>query len=480
MKKKYRAVLFCFAVLSLPWQLFARRGAPEGPAKPKETLAVVAIPAYIDTTGSQNYGYLSGSLTDAVDASMQQKFDYSRAKQNTVEAETKRLWQPKKIPSDQEIRQIATATQSDYVVVGSYSLSPNKKQIIFYTRIFIAPDKFIDTPPLTNNADATLFDATNKVATEIVQAIETEALARATAANQAKAKGGEKITLAKVVEPTASTTEENYSRHRSRYFGIGLGYGTNTIERHTQFYQYASASTMINADLRISDNFMIYGKFALPQTPSGGQIPTNYKNNGNQTVGFEVGDRVGDYVFGMNYRNFSDVNPAGIYVRDLLGWSASAYVKSHFNLFTVAGVYFGLDLDSYADIYSTKVTGITTNGTKALWNVEGAVNVSYFLPVVNASITGIVGGAYSLLDTTGQFLTTTSGVLAWDTANRNGIFTGVRYGLELAKWFNGVELRGEVYATPSVAAKYQPLDEQNARRTSYVFATVSAGYRFGF
>jgi hypothetical protein len=182
----------------------------------------------------------------------------------------------------------------------------------------------------------------------------------------------------------------------------------------------------------------------------------------------------------MNYRNFSDVNPAGIYGRDLAAWSASAYVKSHFNMFTLGGIYFGFDLDSYADVYSTKVSGVTTSSGKILWNVEGAFNVSYFLPIVNASLTGLVGGAFSIIDTTGQALTTTSGVLAWDTSNRNSTFTGVRLGLELEKYFSGVTLRGEVYTTPSVNSKYQPLSDQNEKRSSYVFAAVSAGYRFGF
>ena len=78
LQKNYLVGAVLAATLFLSSQIFARRG--EEPAAAKSSLAVVAIPAYVDTTGSQNYGYLSGSLTDAVDASMQQKFDYARAK----------------------------------------------------------------------------------------------------------------------------------------------------------------------------------------------------------------------------------------------------------------------------------------------------------------------------------------------------------------------------------------------------------------
>ncbi|MBX3721955.1 MAG: hypothetical protein KF713_08955 [Turneriella sp.] len=479
MRKKTIPFLCIAAALSTAVE--ARRGAPEtGPRQ--GALAVVAIPAYIDTTGSQNYGYLSGSLTDAVDSSMQQKFDYARANQKTVEGEAKKAWKANKVPSDAEIRQIAAATASDYVVVGSYTLSADKKQIIFNTRIFIAPDKFINVTPLANNADATLFDATNKVATEIVAAIEAEARARA-AANQATVKAGEKIALSKTPDPAApaaKTEDSDYQREKDRYIGVGVGYQTNAVERHIQFYQYPSAALVVNADLRITRIFRIYGRAALPQTPAGQGIPAAYKNNGNQTIGIEIGDRYGDYIFGLNYRNFSDVNPTGSLVRDLANWSASAYTNTNFRLFNLGPVYFGVDFDSYLDIYSTKVTGVTSDNIKMLWNLEGAATVSYFIPVISVSATALVGTAFSILDSTGQTLSSVSGTPAWDKVNRNGILTGVRYGLELRKNIFGIILKAEGFYTPSVAGKFQPLDEQNARRTSYAFANLSANYQFGF
>lgn len=482
MKKKSWAMVMMFFVLA-PLHILARRGdPPPAPVVKKEkpqVLAVVAIPAYVDTTGSKNYGYLSGSLTDAVNNSMQQKFDYARANQSAVDAQTQKAW-VNRVPSDEEIRRVATATASDYVVVGSYSLSKNKKQIIFNTRIFIAPDKFIDAPTFTNNADATLFDATNKVAEEIVKTIEADALARAAAAPQKDKpiKEGEKITLAKTPEPEPPS--EPTQRYSDRYLRAGVGYATNTVERHTQFYNYASSPVTADLDFRLSDYILLYGKATFPQTPSGGAIPATYQNKGNQTLGLEIGDRFGNYVVGFSFRNFTDTNPGATTVRDLLGWSMSGYLRTHFDLFELASIHFGIDLDSYLDYYSTKVTNLTNDKGKFLLNFEGALNVSYFIPVINTSLTGIVGGAYSLLDTTNQVLIASGTNYAWDTSNRNTVFTGVRYGLELAKWFGNVSIKGEVYTTPSVHSKYQPFNAQGSKVGSYTFALLSAHYRFGF
>lgn len=481
MKNKFMAATAGVLALALPWQAFARRGAPEAPAS-KGALAVVAIPAYVDTTGSQNYGYLSGSLTDAVNSSMQQKFDYARASQSAVDGETKKAWKPNKMPSDMEIRQIATATGSDYVVVGSYTLSADKKQIVFNTRIFIAPDKFINAPAFTNNADATLFDATNKVATEIVKSIEDEARARATAANQTQVKEGEKIALSKVQSPEESKKSEESSssaRNSDRYLGVGIGYATNTVERQTQFYQYASSALNLNVDLRITPNLLLYGKVAFPQTPSGDLIPTTYQNKGNQTIGLETGNRRGSYVFGLNYRNFSDTNPAGIYQRDLLKWSSSLYLRSHFSLFDVGGVFFGIDLDSYLDFLSVKKTAAGTTDSSEiglLLNLESSLTVGYFIPVINTSLTGLFGGAYSFIDSTNRPMNVTSS----QDVQRSMIFVGLRYGLELEKWFGGVQFKLEGFITPSLADKFQPLDNRNLPQKSMAYAVLSAGYRLGF
>ena len=56
------------------------------------SLATVALPTYIDATGSKNYGYLAPSLTDAIDASMQQKFDYARADKMPIKATMFAIW----------------------------------------------------------------------------------------------------------------------------------------------------------------------------------------------------------------------------------------------------------------------------------------------------------------------------------------------------------------------------------------------------
>ncbi|HRP68249.1 MAG TPA: hypothetical protein PLY93_01805 [Turneriella sp.] len=459
--------------------------APQPAAK--SGLAVVAIPQYIDTTASKNYGYLSGSLTDAVNQSMQEKFDYSRANQTAVDAKTKQLWKKNQTPTDLEIKQLAISTQSDYVVVGSYSLTPNKKQIVFNTRIYIAPDKFISIAPLTNNADATLFDATNKVATEIVKEIEREALARATAQKSTPTKEGEKIALSKnenkSVAPAPKKEDDSYNYLREndkRHLNITAGYASNTVERQALFYQYPASAMYLRADARLQEELLLYAHLTWPSTDVKDTMPTNYKNNANQTIGLEYGNRNEGYMVGLNYRNFSGTNPAGIFQRDLLNWSSSLYMKTSFHIFNIQSISFGLDLDSYMDIFSIKQIDPTLSTTESdvglLWNVEAAVRAGYYFSPLGVFAVASVGGAYSIIDSTNRPMN----AALTQTIDRSMSFVGLRYSMSLQKWFKNIRLKIAGYLTPSLGADYQYLNSKNEKQTSLAYFDVSATYQFEF
>ncbi|MBV6492125.1 MAG: hypothetical protein LDLANPLL_00116 [Turneriella sp.] len=471
------AVLFFFSSLAF--------AAPQAPTK--SGLAVVAIPQYIDTTGSKNYGYLSASLTDAVNQSMQEKFDYTRANQTSVDTKTKQLWKKNQTPTDIEIKQLAISTQSDYVVVGSYSLTPNKKQIVFNTRIYIAPDKFISVAPFTNNADATLFDATNKVATEIVKEIEREALARATAQKNAPAKEGEKIALSKndgkSVTPASKEEDDSYNYLRDnndRYINIIAGYASNTVERQALFYQYPASTMYLRGDARLQEELLLYAHFALPSSDVKDTMPTNYKNNANQTIGLEYGNRNEGYIVGLNYRNFSGTNPAGIFQRDLLNWSSSLYMKTSLHIFNIQRISFGLHLDSYMDIFSIKQINPTLSTTESdvglLWNIEAALKVGYYFSPLGVFAVASVGGAYSIIDSTNRPMNAS----LTQTTDRSMSFVGLRYSMSLQKWFKNIRFKIAGYITPSLDTDYQYLNSKNEKQTSLAYFDASVTYQFGF
>ncbi|HMV34983.1 MAG TPA: hypothetical protein PKD60_03760, partial [Turneriella sp.] len=134
----HRLAVVLLLANTLPILSQAPTAAPVQPS-----LAIVALPDYVDATGSKNYTYLGPSLTDAINNSMQERFDFQRADKAAVDREVKKLWRPGKIPLDSDVKQIAILTRSDYVIVGSYTLNPRKTQVTFATRVFVAPDRFI-------------------------------------------------------------------------------------------------------------------------------------------------------------------------------------------------------------------------------------------------------------------------------------------------------------------------------------------------
>ncbi|AFM11903.1 hypothetical protein [Turneriella parva] len=484
MNKLYFSLTLSLALTS------ASAAAPTTAAAKPNALATVALPTYIDATGSKNYGYLAGSLTDAIDASMQQKFDYARADKNAVERETKKLWRPGKIPLDADVKQIAILTRSDYVIVGSYSLSQNKKEIIFSTRVYIAPDRFITVPEISNAVDATLFDATNRVATEIVRAIEADALReQAKLAAAPKPEGG-KITLAKAAEKPPEPQKEvlpdlkfesGATRSTEKSIGVGINHHTNYFERHTQFYRYASALTSIDADVYFG-TIRLLGQLAYPKTPTGNLIPTTYENINSWTLGIETDSHSGDswITYGINYRSFSKPNPAGLYPREVLDWSSTIYFDGGVGLFNIGPVRISLDYATYLDIMGGKPVAKTTSDLFLLWNIEGDVRANYTLPVIHANLGLSLGTSVAIYDQTSELYVLSFGDLSLDGNSRAGKASGMRIAVDLNKSFYGITLRLRYVNFPNITTAFQPLDNQNVRRSSLSYFTFGAEYRLAF
>ncbi|GAB4435258.1 MAG: hypothetical protein OHK0011_18420 [Turneriella sp.] len=488
-----RFVVAVLLAISLP--IFSQ---PQTPA-PQPALAIVALPDYVDATGSKNYAYLGPSLTDAINNSMQERFDFQRADKAAVDREVKRLWRPGKVPLDSDVKQLAILTRSDYVIVGSYTLNPRKTQVTFATRVFVAPDRFIPVPDVTNPVDATLFDATNRVAAEIVKVIEDDARAQQAklAAAAPAGKPGEKIALAKAAEappppkpaPAKKSEPEeddewrqfqNEREYRSSIHA-GIGYQGNYFERHTQFYRYPSSMTAIDAGLR-QHGFQIYGQLGMPSTPSGNAIPQTYENSGFWLIGLEAENFYLDFnwlKYGINYRSFNQPNPAGFQIRDLLNWSSTVYTDVGFRVFSIGPVALGLSFATYLDIMSAKHPAKTTGDLLLLWNLEGGLYAAYQIPVIRARLRFAADTSYAVFDQTSEtYVVSPFGDVELDGKSRAGNWSGMRYQLSLSRSFQGVTLRAQYFTYPNIQAAFQPVDGQNKPVDSLHYFRFAADYRY--
>lgn len=472
----------------------------------QSSLAVVALPDYVDATGSKNYSYLGPSLSDAIDASMQKRFDYTRADKKVVDREVKKLWRPGKVPLDSDVKQVAILTKSDYVIVGSYTLNKKKTQVTFSTRIFIAPDRFIQVPDVTNAVDATLFDATNKVAAEIVRVIEADAReqqAKQAAAAATASQPGEKIALAKTMEtpppsppPPAPAKKEPQKEqvdaddseilYYQKAVELRISHDTNYFERHTQFYRYSSSMTMLNAGVRF-DEAKIYGAIAMPSSPSGGAIPAGYENSGFWLLGIEQQARFRRGYeswahYGINYRSFGGPNPAGIYVRDTLNWSLTSYADAGFHFLNAGPVAIGFSLASHLDLMSAQHSQSTDSNLVLLWNIEGGLFAAYRIPVVRVRSLFGIDTSYALIDDTSKAYVVLpfSGTYSLEGMGRSANFSGIRYRFSFSRSYLGVRFGLQYFAYPNITTAFQPVDEQNRLRNSAGYLRFSAEYQWGF
>lgn len=478
-----RLIIFCaiFAAAINP-TLFAQAATPA-----QNQLAIVGVATYVDTTGSKNYGYLAESVTSAIEESMRQKFDFVPADKTTLTRQTQTLWGKKRVPLDADVKRVALLTRSDYLIVGSYSMSRDKKQIVFSTRVFVAPGKFIEVPSISNPTDATLFDATNKVATEIVGAIERDARQRQSEQTAQAKKAGEKISLSKPTSepqqqvPEPKRDEELAINKSSRGpFAIGLSYHTNYFERQTQFYRYAANLWHIDAAYSFDSGFKIFGSFASPSSPTGASIPATSKNSSFWTLGIES-DTDGYRTLGVLFRSFADPNPAAITVRDAMAWSIESYWKGDWDITRFGDVFFGIDLGAHFDIISSRFANSSMDNLFFLANMEGGLSLKYRFPIIGVFGVLNAGTSLGMFDQTSEILQSTGGVgmATMGGSDRSFKLSGLRLALQLSRSIFGINLRFRYVAFPNIASAYQPVNASNQLQSSASYITFGADYHFG-
>ena len=203
-----------------------------------QELARVAILPIENKTGSENFQYLSESLTDAINDSMQKSFTYTKIGANEInkavrDVETAILLKekienekgdkkPEKKLSEKElaaesekkqlekIQALSDALNADIIIYGNYMMDENTNDMIFHTNFYLGMAKTLKPIPETRNqVDSTIFTATDKVAKTIIGVIkmtaavsekhekfkEKEKTKEASAKDKPKTDSGEKMVL---------------------------------------------------------------------------------------------------------------------------------------------------------------------------------------------------------------------------------------------------------------------------------------------
>lgn len=137
-------------------------------AEAKKHLARVAILTFEDNTGTRNYGYLPQSLTEAMDKSLQGKFEYLREDPTKSEA-ARQSFAVKGLYDAEQAADFCRAHGFDIVIYGSFTLDRKTREIVVTTYVSLGKkDKFRRLKERKNPTDATIFSLAEKVADDIV------------------------------------------------------------------------------------------------------------------------------------------------------------------------------------------------------------------------------------------------------------------------------------------------------------------------
>jgi len=158
-------------------------------------LARVAILTYEDESQTKNFGYMPTSLTEAIDKSLQKKFEYVREDPKKSEAARAKL-KRQGVLSAREAAEYCYKNDVQILVFGKFNYDSKSKELIVDTFISLGSEsKFRALKERRNATDATIFTLADRVADDIV--LEMTAIAKEQP-DSGKA-SGDKLELAREV-----------------------------------------------------------------------------------------------------------------------------------------------------------------------------------------------------------------------------------------------------------------------------------------
>lgn len=187
----------------------------------KSHLAKVAILPYVDRTGTGNFRYLSTSLTEAVENSLKQKFEFVPADKASLNKATGRLVKEEPRYNAVLASRLQSVSRSDILIFGYFRHDAAENQIVIYTYVSIANGNYFSSlPRVSNTVDATLFRAVEKVAADILAELAAIAQSQQKVSDQKTAKRpGNKMLL------TRDAVRNDWARYYWRIGGSLLAFG---------------------------------------------------------------------------------------------------------------------------------------------------------------------------------------------------------------------------------------------------------------
>ncbi len=137
--------------------------------KKRPGLARVAFLQFRNSSKQSKYGWLGGSLPDAINKAMQKTFEYKRFSDARLDKE--------KLSADRKnnvkvIAQLGKELDIDIIIFGDFTVNGGKNEITFTSEIFYVSDsKIIATAKESSATDIRMFGATTELANKIVNQI---------------------------------------------------------------------------------------------------------------------------------------------------------------------------------------------------------------------------------------------------------------------------------------------------------------------
>lgn len=274
---------------------------PQNPPDSENSLARVAVLPFQDNTGTDNFEYMKVSLSDAVDASLQKRFEYIRIAPAAAAETAKTIIKTKGLPDETEFAALSNALLADIIIAGSYTFNKESNQLAFETAIYVHTDKTAARlAPVERTVDNTIFEATDQTAAAIVT--ELERMAREAREAKEAAKGDDKPEDTTTVE---ETDEKGKIRLEKEEVKI------TPVETQPVYQKWQLAAGLgVTKTMNVLDQFYPLGLTA--------DFTLRYR----LTPDWYIGGNFGAYLFGAD----SDSNVAGTEMRYLSLQAVGGYI----------------------------------------------------------------------------------------------------------------------------------------------------------
>lgn len=199
----------CHAAYAAPRKNKAanERGNVESQAD-KPDLARVSIVRYADVTQTKNFGYMPDSLTEAIDKSLQIRFEYRREEPEKTDAAMALFRKKNPQLNAETAADFCRKNKTDILIYGDFSFDALTNEIVVKTSISLgSTSKFRALPERRNPVNATIFKLADLVADDIVRNL-TEIAKEQAPEKQAKSGGNNKAEKIELKKNTATAWSE--------------------------------------------------------------------------------------------------------------------------------------------------------------------------------------------------------------------------------------------------------------------------------